>query len=225
MKALIFDAGPIINFSMNGLLDLLKDLKNSFDGKFLITEAVKYEVVDKPLTIPRFELGALRVQNLIEEKILELPPSLNIQNEIIKKESQRLINIANQCIYSRNTWINIMSEGETSCLALSNELNKRNIQNIIAIDERTTRILAEKPENLQRIFSEKLHSNVKVNRSNLEEFSKFRFIRSTELIYVAYKKGLLKVKGKNVLEAALYATKFKGSSVSFEEIEELKKLN
>jgi len=225
MKALIFDAGPIINFSMNGLLDLLKDLKNSFDGKFLITEAVKYEVVDKPLTIPRFELGALRVQNLIEEKILELPPSLNIQNEIIKKESQRLINIANQCIYSRNTWINIMSEGETSCLALSNELTKRNIQNIIAIDERTTRILAEKPENLQRIFSEKLHSNVKVNRSNLEEFSKFRFIRSTELIYVAYKKGLLKVKGKNVLEAALYATKFKGSSVSFEEIEELKKLN
>lgn len=225
MKALIFDAGPIINFSLNGLIELLKDLKSLFDGKFLITEAVKKEVIDHPITIPRFELNALRVQNLIEEKILELPNSLNISNETIKTETQKIMNMANQCIYSNSTWINIMSEGETSCLALSNELNKINIQNIIAIDERTTRILAEKPENLQKIFSEKLHSDVKVNLSNLEEFSKFRFIRSTELIYVAYKKGLLKLKGKNVLEAALYATKFKGSSVSYEEIEELKKLN
>ena len=224
MKALIFDAGPIINFSLNGLIELLKDLKSSFGGKFLITEAVKYEIVDRPLTIPRFELGALRVQNLIEENILELPYSLNISKEIIKTETQKIMSIANQCIYSRNTWINIMSEGEASCLALSNELDKINIQNIIAIDERTTRILSEKPENLQKIFSEKLHTNVKVDRSNLKEFSKFRFIRSTELIYVAYKKGLLKLKGPKVLEASLYATKFKGSSVSFEEINELKKL-
>ena len=224
MKALIFDAGPIINFSINGLLDLLEDLKKSFDGKFLITEAVKYEVVDRPIKIPKFELGALRVQNLIDFGILELPSSLNIENEKIKKESQRLMNLANHFIYSRGNWVNILSEGETSCLALSAELDKMDIENIIAIDERTTRILAEKPENLQRIISEKIHADVKANLSKLEEFEKFRFIRSTELIYVAYKKGLLKIKGKKALEAALYATKFKGAAVSFEEIEELKKL-
>jgi len=224
MKAIIFDAGPLINFSMNGLLDILVELKKSFKGKFLITEAVKYEVVDRPITVPRFELGALRIQNLIDSNIFELPQSIGIDNEMIKKETKRLIDIANHFIFSRGSWVGIMSEGETSCLALSSELSKIDIQNIIAIDERTTRILAEKPENLERIISDKLHTKVKSQFTHLEEFSKFRFIRSSELVYVAYKKGLLKIKGKKVLEAALYATKYKGAAISFEEIDELKKL-
>lgn len=209
---------------MNGLLDILVDLKKSFEGKFLITEAVKYEVVDRPLLIPRFELGAIRVQNLIDEGILELPASLDLDPETINRETSRLMNIANHYIKSKDTWINIISEGETSCLALSNELTKIGVLNIIAIDERTTRILAERPDNLRKIISDKLHTNVKLYLSNLDEFKNFKFIRSTELVYAAYKKNLLKLNGKKALEAALYATKFKGSSVSFEEIEELKKL-
>jgi len=225
MKVIIFDAGPIINFSINGMLDILESLKKSFNGKFIITDAVKKEVVDNPINVPRFELGALRVQALINKGVLEPPSALNIDGEIIKKESQRLMNIANHYIFSRGTWVNIISDGETSCLALSNELNKMKIENIIAIDERTTRILSEKPENLQKIISDKIHANVKVQLSNIEEFSSFRFVRSTELVYLAYKKNLLGIPGKKALEAALYATKFKGSSVTFEEIEELKKLN
>jgi hypothetical protein len=56
-------------------------------------------------------------------------------------------------------------------------------------------------------------------------FSKFKFIRSSELVYVAYKKGIINLgNNKKVLEALLYATKFKGSSISFEEINELKRL-
>ncbi len=223
-KVLIFDAGPIINFSINGMLDILEKLKNSFNGKFIITEAVKKEVVDHPINVPRFELGAIRVQALIDKGVLELSSSLNIDNEIITKETFRLMNIANHYIFSRGSWVNIMSDGEASCLALSNELNKKDIENIIAIDERTTRILAEKPENLQKIISEKIHANVKAELSNLEEFSNFRFIRSTELVYIAYKKGLLDIQGKKALEAALYATKYKGSSVTFEEIDEIKRL-
>ena len=224
MKVLIFDAGPIINFSINGMLDVLESLKQNFNGKFIITEAVKKEVVDNPINVPRFELGALRVQALINKGVFEMPSSLGINNETIKKESLRLMNIANHYIFSSNTWVNIMSEGETSCLALSTELNKRSIENIIAIDERTTRILSEKPQNLKKIIEDKIHASVKAQLSNLHEFEKFKFVRSTELVYVAYKKGLLDLQGKKALEAALYATKFKGSSITFEEIEELKKL-
>lgn len=225
MKVIIFDAGPIINFSINGMLDILENLKNSFDGKFIITEAVKKEVVDHPINVPRFELGALRVQALIDKNILELPSSMNIKSETINKETQRIMSIANYYIFSRESWINILSEGEASCLALSNELTKQNIENIIAIDERTTRILAEKPENLKKLMEDRLHTNVKAQLSNLQEFANFRFVRSTELVYIAYKKGLLNLQGKKALEAALYATKFKGSSITFEEIDELKKLN
>ena len=73
-------------------------------------------------------------------------------------------------------------------------------------------------------MSSKLHKKITTNKKNLAVFSKFRFIRSTELVYVAYKKGILKVNGAKALEAALYATKFKGAAVSWDEINILKKL-
>lgn len=223
MKALIFDSGPIINLSMNSLLYVLKELKKIFAGKFLITEAVKYEIVDRPLKIPRFELGALQIKELIDSNIIEFPSSLKIDSNEIKKETQNFMTQANNCTKVGDRLINIISEAETSCLALSQILTKQKIENIIAIDERTTRILTEKPQNLEKIMSDKLHTQVIVS-CDLNSFQNFKFIRSTELAYVAYKKGLLKINDQHALEAALYATKFKGSSVSYEEIRELKKL-
>lgn len=223
MKVLIFDSGPIINLSMNSLLYILKELKKIFAGKFLITEAVKYEIVDRPLKIPRFELGALQIKELIDSDIIEFPSSLKIDSNEIKKETQNFMSQANNCTKIGDRLINIISEAETSCLALSQILTKQKIENIIAIDERTTRILTEKPQNLEKIMSEKLHAQVIVS-CDLNSFQNFKFIRSTELAYVAYKKGLLKINDPHALEAALYATKFKGSSVSYEEIRELKKL-
>ena len=223
MKILIFDSGPIINLSLNGLLYILENLKKIFDGKFLITEAVKYEVIDRPMKIPRFKLSSLTVQNVFDNKIIELPNSVGIDSGLIKKESDKLMKAANICVKVKDRVVNIISEAEASCLALSAKLNKENMDNIIAIDERTTRILSEKPENLEKLMSDKMHMRASVS-CNLEMFKNFRFIRSTELVYVAYKKGLLNITGANVLEAALYATKFKGSAVSFEEIEILKRM-
>src|SRR3989344_1737204 len=149
-KALIFDSGPLINFSMNGFLHLIEDLKKTFEGKFFITEKVKYEVIDRPIKIPRFELGALQIKNLLESKIIELPDKTEIDYNKLNKETIRLMEIANSYIMIGNKKINIISDGEASCLALSLELSKKGIENIIAIDERTTRILSEKPENLKK---------------------------------------------------------------------------
>jgi len=224
MKALIFDTGSLINLSMNGLLYILPEMKKSFKGKFLITQDVKYETIDRPLKVPRFELGALRVDSLINQKVLENPQSLGIKVETIKKQTKVLMEQANHYIRLKGRWIKIVSDAEMSCLALSSILSEKGVENIIAIDERTTRILSEKPQNLEKLMSRKLHANVSLTESNFDVFSKFRFIRSTELVYVAYKKGILRVKGPKVLEAALFATKFKGSSVSFDELKVLKKL-
>ncbi len=223
-KALIFDSGTLITLSMNSLLYILEELKKTFQGKFIITEQVKYETLDRPINVPRFELEALRIKNLLEKKIIEMPDSLGISQQAINKETSHLIEIANHCIKARGSWIKILSEAETSCLALSKILTQQGIENMIAIDERTTRILTEKPENLKQIMENKLHIKVELYQKTSEEFKNFKFIRSTELVYVAHKKGLLEIAGKKALEAALYATKFKGASVSYEEIEELKKL-
>jgi hypothetical protein len=224
MKALIFDSGTLINLSMNGLLYILEALKKNFDGKFLITKKVKYETVDRPIGINKYELGALRIADLIERGILEFPESLGIKDFNLNQKTVDFMNRANHSLKADGNWVNLVAEAEMSCLALSQELTEMGIENIISIDERTTRILAEKPENLERLMSEKLHQRIELAVNNFEAFASFRFIRSTELVYVAYKKGLIGLTGKKVLEALLYATKFKGSSVSFEEIDELKKL-
>ena len=224
MKALIFDSGTLINLSMNGLLDILEKLKKDFNGKFLITKEVKYEVIDRPIGIYRFELGAIRVQNLIDSGVLELPSAMEISDELIKKGTEELMEIANRSVQVNSRWVDIVSKGEMSCLALSRELSERKIENMIAIDERTTRVLSENPESMERIMSEKIHRRVHVDEEKLRAFSKFRFIRSSEIVYVAYKKGLTDITGKRALEALLYATRFKGAAISFEEIDILKKL-
>lgn len=224
MKVLIFDSGTLINFSMNGLLYILEELKKSFKGKFIITQNVRHEVLDKPLKINRFKLEALRVKSLIDSKVIEFPNSLKISEEEIQKKTKELMNTANHSVQAEGKYINIVSDAEISCLALSQILSARKIENIIAIDERTTRILSEKPENLEKLMTKKLHKKAKVEKQKLERFKGFKFIRSSELAYVACKKGLLKIKGPQALEAALYATRFKGSSISFEEIEEMKRL-
>ncbi len=224
MKALIFDAGTLINLSMNGLLYLLEKLKKKCNCKFLITKDVKYEVVDRPIGIYRFELGALRVQNLIDTGVIELPSSTGISDEKINKKVKEMMEIANHAVEVGGKWVKIVSEGEISCLALSSELEEQGIETLIAIDERTTRMLSESPENMERTMSEKMHHKVNVNEEKLKAFSKFRFIRSPEIVFAAYKRGLVELEGKKVLEALLYATKFKGASISFEEIDILKKL-
>ena len=198
--------------------------KKNFSGKFIITKQVKYETVDRPIGISKFELGAINVQNLIDKNILEFPESLDISSKLIDSRTQELMDLANHFLQSQGQWIKIVSDGEMSCLALSDELSRQGIENLIGIDERTTRILAEKPDNLERIMSEKLKQKVNLIAQDLEIFKKYRFIRSSEIVFAAYKMGLIRIKGKKVLEALLYATKFKGSSVSFEEINELKKL-
>lgn len=223
-RVLILDSGTLINLSMNGLLYIITELKKITNVRFAITEQVKYETVDRPIDIPRFELEALRVRDMINSNELELPFDFEIPNNELAEKTKELMETANHALQAREKWINIVSDAEMSCLAFSLLLTKKGIENLIAIDERTTRVLAEKPENLQKIIAKKVHFPVSLTRENLEVFSKFRFIRSTELVYVAFKKGILKINDPKALEAALYATKYKGSSVSFEEIDVLKKL-
>ena len=209
---------------MNGLLYLLPRLKKSFPGLFLITHQVKHEVIDRPIKIERFELGALRVKRLLDNHTLSLPEDVGITEEQIQKQTRFLMNQANHFVKVRDQFVDIVSEGEMSCLALSSLLRHHNIDSLIAIDERTTRILAEKPENLKEVIQHKMHQPAKIATKDFSTFKDFKFARSSELVYVAHKKGLTNVHGPKALEALIFATKFKGSSISWDEVNELKKL-
>jgi hypothetical protein len=209
---------------MNGLLPEFKELKNIFDGKFIITNAVKKEAIDNPLKIKRFELEALRIKNLLDEKILELPQSLGVEQEEILRLTQNLLDEANSLFFGNGKEIHILDVGEASCLALSKILDNKGVQNIIAVDERTMRMLCEKPENLRELLQKKLHTKIILKKNKNTSFNQCKIIRSSELIYLAWKKGFVRLKNGNVLEALLYAVQFKGCSISHEEIEEIKRM-
>ncbi|MAH03371.1 hypothetical protein CMI39_01140 [Candidatus Pacearchaeota archaeon] len=224
MKTIIFDASTLISLSMNGLFFEIRKLREIFNGKFIITNEVKKEIIDKPLTTKRFELEGLKLKQLLDEKVLELPLSLGINEKEISKKTNEIINIANSTFIGRGKEIHIIDSGEASCLALSEILNYKKIKNVIAIDERTTRTLGEKPENLERLLQRKLHTKINSKKENFKFFNGFRFIRSAELVYIIYKKNLIKLKSTALLDALLYAVKFKGCSISDREISEIKKI-
>ena len=104
-------------------------------------------------------------------------------------------------------------------------LTERNIKNVLVIDERTTRVLCEKPENLKKLLQNKLHTGIKINKENLKQFRGFKVVRSAELIYIAYKKDLIKIKDKKILDALLYSLKYKGCAISTSEIEKIKRFS
>ena len=225
-KAIIFDAGVLITFSMNGILGKLKDLKNIFDGEFIITDEVKYEVVDKPINIKRFEFEALNVKRLLDDKVIKTPKDLGISKSEIDKRTEKVLSISNNTFFEKGKPIKIIHNGEASSLALSSILNELKIKNVIAVDERTARMLGEKPENLTKLFQDKFHTQITAKKENFNEFKNFQFIRSSELIYIAFKKGFFDLKDHDtVLDALLYAVKYKGCSISHEEIEEIKKIS
>ncbi|MEK6817203.1 MAG: hypothetical protein AABX80_00210, partial [Nanoarchaeota archaeon] len=223
-KALIFDSSSLISLSMNGLLEELKKLKKIFNGEFIITNEVKQEVVDTPLKIKEYEFEALKIRNLIDEGYLNMPDKLGIQNKEITDLTINLMNLANTMFIGNGNEIQLIQRGEASCLALSKIINERKIKNVLVIDERTTRMLVEKPENLKELLEKKMHVQVKLKKSNFKLFKEFKIIRSAELIYLAYKKNLIELKGKEILDALLYALKFKGCAISIDEIEEIKRL-
>ena len=223
-KAIILDSGVLISFSMNGIIEITKKLKGNFSGKFLITSEVKKEVIDVPIKIKRFELEALKIKALLDEGVLEMPSSLGIKDSEIEREDNEMLRIANSTFNGKGRDIHILDHGEASCLGLSKLLTERGIKNLIAIDERTTRLLVERPENLKSIFEDRINTRITIKNQNLKFFRDFRIIRSAELAYVAYKKNLLDLKDGMVLDALLYALKFKGAAISGDEIEQIKRL-
>lgn len=225
MKVIIFDASTLISFAMSNLLDELRELKKIFNGKFIITKSVKKEAIDRPITIKRFELQAMQLKALLEEKVLELPSSLDIDDKLIEENAKEIMESANNIFYGRKKNIKIIHIGESTSIALSKILTERKIPNILAIDERTMRILCEKSENLRELLERKFHTRITVQKSSKKVIEGCIIVRSTELIYIAYKKGLIKLKGNMVLDALLYAMKYKGCSISEKEIQEIKSMD
>jgi len=223
MKYLIFDAGPIISLTMNGMLPVIEKLKEIFDGEFILTPDVKREVVDRPMKIKKFKLEALQVADMIDRGVFKMSGKI-VSDQKLAKEIKKVMKNANGVLRSTATGekIRIIHDGEAACLAFYNLVKG---DRVIVIDERTTRMLTEAPGKLEEMMERKLHTPLDSTLDLAEGFKHFKFIRSAELLYVAWKKDLIGVKAdKELLDALLYGVKFKGCAISSGEIEKMKRL-
>jgi hypothetical protein len=225
MKYLIFDAGPLINFSMNGLLDSFEKLKQTFKGEFLITKEVKKEIIDHPKTVKRFELGAIRLEQLYNRGVFRLADINQEEVDELRRLRDNFLQKANSMFKTKKREVHLLDKGECAALALSTILKRKNNEDIpLVIDERTTRILCENPENLKKLMEKKLHTSIKANTSSYDLFKGFKIIRSTELAYMIHKKGLFKLDHPKAFEAIVYGLKFKGCSISEKEVQALSRM-
>ncbi len=216
MKIIVFDSSSIISLATNNLLWILKELKNYFEGKFVIPESVKKELIDNPLSSKFYKLEAIMINNYINEGYLEVYKEINVDE---------LLDVSNKIYYVEGKNLIVLHKAEIEALALASKINA----NAYSVDERTMRLVIEDPYRLKDILERKLENKVIINKEYLKKFLdmtiKIPVIRSTELVMIAYEKGLFKnLINKNVdehqlVEALLWGLKLRGCSISDKEIE------
>ena len=228
-RLLIFDAGPIISLTMNNLLWLIEPLQKQFRGGFFITEAVHHELVDRPFRTKRYKFEALQLQQYVNSGVIKI-----IDDEKMHYKALELIETANKCFAAKGRPINIVHYAEMSTLAAA----LLNNAEAVAIDERTTRELIERPEQIPKYMARRLHTNVISDNARLKSIKAalkgIKVIRSVELVTVAYELGLLDryIKGERqlknpkeeLLDSVLWGMKLDGCAVSKKEIGQIIKM-
>ena len=226
VKSLVFDTGPLINLSLNNLLYILPELKKRFDGEFYITESVKRECIDRPLTSKKFKFEALQLLKLLEDKTLKV-----YTNSQLKNRTLNLLKMSNSLFKVHNTYIKNVQYAEVEVIVASQLLNA----NAIVIDEFVTRRIIEDPLSVKDRMERKLHEKVVVDNKNLKSFKdlvkNITVIRSFELTIMAYEFGMFEQyllniphPKKTLLEALLWGIKLNGCSSTEEEIKDTLKI-
>lgn len=210
------DSSTLITLAENCLLWLLRDFSVA-GTSFYITPVVKDEIIDHPLRMKRFEFEAYKIHKLLDDGHLKL-----FRQPSLKHDTKHILKLANQSFLSKHGPINLIHEGEAQILALSSTMDK-----YVAIDEKTTRLLIEDPKKLRDILETKSNYRIRVDGTILKKFNKltsgFKVIRSSEIISVAYERGMLERygKGKKILNAALWGLRGSGCAITKQEIEQL----
>jgi len=226
MKLIVFDAGPVISLTTNNLLWLAGSLKAEFDGDFYITPAVKYELIDKPLSSRKFKFEAIQVLSSVKKDVFKI-----VETPQIKILAQELLELANHTFKIKGNWLTIVHYAEMEVLATAIILNA----NAVVIDERTTKLLIEDPGNLVKVFEGMFGSRVFIDQRNFDKVKNWvknvKVIRSVELVMIAVEKGILDeyiIDGKDskriLVESLLWGVKLHGCAISRREIDEIIKI-
>ncbi|MBI5223714.1 hypothetical protein HY990_04805 [Candidatus Micrarchaeota archaeon] len=216
-RDIIVDSGVLISLTAACLDPLFPFFSERFNVRFLIPPSVESETITYPLKtkIKKFLFSALKIKRLIKDGVI-----VRLDADVSSK-ARRLMSSANTAYFARAKPIQLIHLGEAEVLALSSELG---IDHIL-VDERTTRLLIESPIKLKEHLESEFGINIMTHKTNLRDLSdslsSLSLIRSSELVMLGFEKGYFDHFDDlrfDALEAALYATKYSGCSISFDEI-------
>lgn len=208
MKTISCDSSSIITLSSNCLLWVF----DKFDAEFLIPNYVRKEIVDNPLKTRRFSFEAMRNSLILNKslKIVETDDALR----------DKIIKLSNSLLIHKGKSIEIIHYGEADALALAIE---KDVPTIL-VDEKNTRLLIEDQERLKEVAERRTGKSIEINqevRGELKEMLKgMKVIRSSELLAIAVKRGIIDwpYPKKELLKSILTSAKYSGCAISSEEI-------
>ncbi|OIO21918.1 hypothetical protein AUJ17_00110 [Candidatus Micrarchaeota archaeon CG1_02_47_40] len=213
---IICDSSAIISLTDSCLIDVFYFLAPKFAGKFLIPASVEDECVLRPMKMKSHAMSAMRIGKALRDGVLCK------YSEEVQGLSEEIAFLANNSFFIGKKPLRLVHGGEAQMLAAAVRAGSKNL----LMDERTTRMLCEEPHALARHLEEEFKCGVKIDFETLSKFGRIvgkpSFLRSTELLIIAYEKGYLSHFGemeRPALEASLYSLKFAGTSTSFDEID------
>ncbi len=216
--SIVCDSSSLISFSGTCLADALRFAHSQMNARLYITPGVKNEIVAHPLHVPSHEFSALRLKKLVDDRVLDVIATPNLQ-----RQTRHLLSLANSLFVVRGEPLEIMQEGETECLAVFEGVSA----SALLVDEKTTRMLVEAPLKLFDAMSSEYEGRVTLNEDALaqwRELTKGIFImRSSELLALCAERGFFRQYGKYedaALHSALLALRNAGCSLTTNELRE-----
>ncbi|MBI4053348.1 MAG: hypothetical protein HY394_04900 [Candidatus Diapherotrites archaeon] len=213
---IVFDSSTIIAVSNSCIINILGALRKSTGAGFVIPSGVEYETVTRPVAIKKFELNAVRIRRAIGSGVFE------VDRQNLSSLNEKIAGLANNSFFAGSNPIELIQLGEIESLSL---ILKRKAK-ALAIDERTARMLVEDPKGLKSLMEKRHGVRLSADWQKLDElremFSGITIVRSTELVAMAFRRGLFQPEleqSRQGLEAALFAVKFNGCAVTTPEIE------
>ena len=210
------DSSSLIALAETCNIEALEFLAQRTKARFLITPAVRDEIIARPLNIRQYAFSAVRLRNMVERGALEV-------TEADAAKTDALMADANNAYAVGGRVTTILHRGEAECLSCA--------KGALLIDEKTTRLLVEDPEKLRASMEVEYRQSVKVDRQRITSFREktkgTAIIRSSELLAIAHKKGFFFGFGERADEAfhaALYSLRQSGCSISGHELEEYQKI-
>ncbi len=219
------DSSSIISLAGNCLLCVFEKFKKEFDVRFLIGERVLGESITRAVESRKFRLEGMRVKKLVDSGIIEI-----VKNQEVRDLTAKIMEHSNKCYRAKNENLKIIHWGEAEMLAISKVYHA----STVLIDERITRMLVEKPEELRKLQEERLHTPVEMSNEEVRAFknliSNASIARSTELCAMGFESGFFKEfeagieKNVLVIEGILWSLKNHGCAISGKEIKSYVKM-